>query len=101
MSDLLEKGITTFFAAWLLAHEIADDMIRDTIDKGKMAPEEKKKFLDEFAVAVEEEKEELKKTIPEVAQKTLKEMGLVPAKEVEMLRARVDELEKKIASIKR
>ncbi|HDP70279.1 MAG TPA: hypothetical protein ENN38_05685 [Actinobacteria bacterium] len=98
MSDLVDKGITTFFALWLLAHELADDFIRDTIEKGKMTPEEKKKFLDEFAVRVEEGKEELKKSIPEITSRALKEVGLVPAEEVEKLKVRIDELEEKIAS---
>jgi len=101
MSDLLEKGVTTFFAAWLLAHEMADDIIRDTIKKGKMTPGEKKKFLDEFAVEVEKEKEDLKKRIPEVTHKALKEVGLVPAEEVEKMKARIDALEKKIASMEK
>jgi polyhydroxyalkanoate synthesis regulator phasin len=95
MKDLLEKGIAATLGFWLLLHEKADDIIKEMIEQGKIAPEEGRKFLDELSVRVEKEKNSLKGKMKSYSQIRISELGFVTKSEFEKLSARVDSLEKK------
>ncbi|MHB0976995.1 MAG: hypothetical protein ACYC1U_07350 [Candidatus Aquicultorales bacterium] len=58
--ELIKKGLTSFFGAWLLVHEKADDVIRDVISKSRGKPEQERDFADRLTVEIDEEKEALK-----------------------------------------
>ena len=96
MRKVLEKGFLASLGFWLLLHEKADEIIRDLIEKGKMAPEEGRKFLDELAKRAEEEKEAIKERMGDIAQTTFKDFGFVTREEYETLLKRIEELEKKL-----
>jgi polyhydroxyalkanoate synthesis regulator phasin len=96
LKKVLEKGFLASLGFWLLLHEKADEIIRDLIRKGKMAPEEGRKFLDELAKKAEEEKEAIKERIGEITQTTFKEFGFVTKEEYESLLKRIEKLEKEV-----
>lgn len=95
--DLLEKGVLATLGFWLLVHEKADDVIRDMIKKGKMAPEEGKHFLEELSGKVDDEKEEIKKRIGSSVRSAIKEAGGVTKEEIEKLELKMSELEGRIS----
>ncbi len=101
MKKLLEKGLLTSLGLWLLLHEKADEIIRDLVKKGKMAPEEGRRFLDELALRAEKEKEAIKEEFGSRSKAILREMGFVIRDDWEELLKRVDKLEKKAAPTKR
>jgi len=96
LKKVLEKGFLASLGFWLLLHEKADEIIRELIKKGKMAPEEGRRFLDELAKKAEEEKEAIKERVGEIAQTTFKEFGFVTKDELEALLKRVEKLEKEV-----
>lgn len=99
MRKIFEKGLYASLGFWLLIHEKADELIREMIKKGEMAPEQGRKFLDELSTRVNEEKEALKDRVEELVQASLKDV-FVTRKEFEYLIKRVESLEKnkKVAS---
>lgn len=101
MKKLLEKGLLTSLGLWLLLHEKADEIIRDLVEKGRMAPGEGRRFLDELALRIDKEKEVIREEFGTRSKAVLREMGLVTRDEWENLLKRVDELEKKVTSFKR
>ncbi len=101
LKDLLEKGLLFTLGAWLYLHEKADEVIKDLIEKGKVAPEEGRKFLDEFSVRVEKEKEEIKETIADLLQASFKDFGFLTKKDIVELVNRLEKLENKVAHLEK
>lgn len=97
VKEVVEKGVLTTLAAWLLIHEKADEMIKDMIERGKKAPEGSKKFLEELSWKVDEEKEGLKKRLGENVEKTLRESGCATGRDIEEIKLRLEELEGRIS----
>ena len=97
--DMLEKSFLATLGFWLLIHEKADDVIRDLVKKGKMAPEEGKHFWEELSSKVDDEKEELKEKIKGSAHSAIKEAGGVTKDELEKLNLKMAELEGRITVI--
>lgn len=92
MKKIFEKGLYASLGFWLLIHEKADELIREMIKKGEMAPEQGRKFLDELSSRVNEEKEALKDRVEELIQASLKDV-FATKKEFEELQKRVEALE--------
>jgi polyhydroxyalkanoate synthesis regulator phasin len=101
MKKLLEKGLLTSMGLLLLLHEKADEIIRDLVEKGRMAPEEGRRFLDELAIRIDREKEAIREEFGLRSKAVLREMGLVTRDDWEKLLKRIDKLEKKVAPAKR
>lgn len=93
MKKLFEKGLYASLGFWLLIHEKADELIREMIKKGEMAPEQGRKFLDELSARVNEEKESLKDRIGDLVQASLKDV-FVTREEFDKLLKKVNDLEK-------
>lgn len=93
MRKFFEKGLYASLGFWLLIHEKADEIIREMIKKGEMAPEEGRKFLDELSTRVNEEKEFLKNRFGDLVQASLKDV-FVTRDEFEKLSKKVSDLEK-------
>lgn len=99
MKEFVEKGILTTLGFWLLIHEKADEIIRDLIEKGKIAPEEGKHFLEELSKRVDDEKESLKGKFSSSIQSMASEAGLATQKDLNQLTARLKEIEKRLANL--
>jgi polyhydroxyalkanoate synthesis regulator phasin len=99
MKDMIEKGILTTLGFWLLVHEKADEIIKEMIEKGKIAPEEGKHFLDELSQRVDDEKEVLKKKFSSTAETTLSQAGLATKKDLDQLAARLKKIETRLDAL--
>ncbi len=93
MKNLFEKGLYASLGFWLLIHEKADELIREMIKKGEMAPEQGRKFLDELSARVNQEKESLKDRVVDLVQTSLKDV-FVTREEFDRLLKKVSDLEK-------
>ncbi len=93
MKRLLEKGLYASLGFWLLIHEKADELIKEMVKKGEMAPEQGRKFLDELSARVNEEKESIKNRVESLVQASLKDV-FVTREEFEKLLKKVSEMEK-------
>lgn len=94
------RGFFTALGMWLLLHEVADDIIRATIKKGRVVPEDKRDFLDELVVTVDDEKGKLREKLTEVVDAALKEHPYTLQSEIiQSLSARINELEEKIRKL--
>lgn len=92
-----DDGIITLLAAWLLAHELADNWIRDAVARGSEPGADP---LAALAVRVDERKEKLKEVLSQEVAGTgapgelaeLKEALLAVSRRLESLEARLDGL---------
>lgn len=97
-----DGGMTTLLAGWLLAHELADDWIRDAVARGREPGADPMASL---AAAVDGEKERLRQALAadvgvtdaprEVAE--LKESVEALARRVASLEARLDGISERLA----
>lgn len=99
MKDMIEKGILTTLGFWLLVHEKADEIIKDMIEKGKIAPEEGKHFLDELSQRVDGEKEVLRKKFSSATTSTLSQAGLATKKDLDQLASRLKKIEARLDTL--
>jgi hypothetical protein len=107
-SSPVEKGSLTFFAAWLLLHEKADDWIRDALRRARETPEDLRGEYQRFLLTVEREKEALKGILSEAATNEMRELGFLHRDEMgdllgelEDLRSRLRGLEEKLERVRR
>lgn len=91
-----EKGSLTFFAAWLLLHEKADDWIRDALRRARETPEAVRTDYHRFLVSVEQEKEALKSLAADALKNEFRHLGFVDREEAEGLRSEVEDLRRRL-----
>jgi hypothetical protein len=105
-SSPAEKGSLTFFAAWLLLHEKADDWIRDALRRASETPEDFRSEYQRFLLSVEREKEALKGLLTGAVANELRQLGFLHReeagdllRELQELRARLAGLEEKLERV--
>ncbi len=94
-----EKGSLTFFAAWLLLHEKADDWIRDALRRARETPDALRNEYHRFLLSVEREKEALKGIVSEAARNEMRELGFLHRDDVEALLLEVGSLRERLAGL--
>lgn len=101
------EGSFSFFAAWLLLHEKADDWLKDALRRAKETPTEARKDYQSFLLGVESQKEHLKGIFSEALVHELRHVGFVHrddaaggADEIGELRERIAALEDQLSRIK-
>ncbi len=94
-----EQGSLTFFAAWLLLHEKADDWIRDALRRARETPEALRNEYHRFLVAVEAEKEALKGIVTDAARAEMRALGFLHKQDVEDLLLEVGSLRERLAGL--
>lgn len=65
MNDDTEKGLIPLLGLWLLFHEVADEWIKELIDSGKTSPEGERNVIEDLALKVNIEKENIKSYLAE------------------------------------
>ena len=93
------KGSLTFFAAWLLLHEKADDWIRDALRRARETPEDLRGEYQRLLLAVEQEKEALKGILAEAFANEVRQMGFLHRDDSEALRAEVEDLRQRLRGL--
>jgi len=99
MVSVLEKGFYATLGAGMLAFETAKVMVSELVDKGKLAPEEGGRLLDDLYNRFSEEKEDAKLRFLEEIQTAAKNMELPTREDVERLSLAVEELTIRISLI--
>jgi hypothetical protein len=98
-SSPAEKGSLTFFAAWLLLHEKADDWIRDAFRRAQETPADFRDEYQRFLLAVEREKEALKGIVAQAAANEIRQLGFLHRDEVGDLLEELRELRARLAGL--
>lgn len=93
------KGSLTFFAAWLLLHEKADDWIRDALRRARETPGDLRGEYQRLLLAVEQEKEALKEILAEAFANEIRSMGFLHRDEASALRAEMDDLRHRLRGL--
>ena len=99
MVSILEKGFYTTLGAGLLVFEAAQNMVKDLVDRGKIAPEEGRKYLDELSKRVEEERDDLRRRFVDGVQSQAKSLDLPTREDFERMNLALEELEKRVAML--
>jgi hypothetical protein len=94
-----EKGSLTFFAAWLLLHEKADDWIRDALRRARETPEDLRSEYHRFLLMVEREKEALKGLAAEALRNELTHLGFLHRDDAQALRREVEDLRSRLRGL--
>lgn len=97
--DPAEKGTPSFFAAWLLLHEKADDWIRDLLRRARETPEDLRKEYQTFLLRVEEEKDFLKGLLSEAFVNEIRELGFLNTEDASELRNELNDLKERIRGL--
>ncbi|PLX41012.1 MAG: hypothetical protein C0608_07115 [Deltaproteobacteria bacterium] len=92
-------GGFSFFAAWMLLHEKADDWLRDALRRANEAPEESRRDYQRFLIGVDREKEALKGIFSEAITCELKHLGFIHESDEEKLSEEVSELRERIRAL--
>jgi polyhydroxyalkanoate synthesis regulator phasin len=93
------SGTHSFFAAWMLLHEKADDWLRDAVCRANETPEEARKDYQTFLLKVDGEKELLKSLFADALVGELKHMGFSHRDDKEELKSEVSELHQRILGL--
>ncbi len=101
MKEVIEKSLYATLGAWLYIHEKADEVIKDLVNKGKLAPEEGKTFLDEISKRADDEKEQLKERFSSGFKSFFEETGLASKEDIKNLRDLLAQLENRISSLEK
>ncbi len=93
------EGSHSFFAAWLLLHEKADDWLRDAMRRARETPEESRKEYQQFLLDVDHEKEALKSVFAEAMVHELRHLGFVHRDDRDDLRAEMEALRERLRGL--
>lgn len=88
---LLGLGVLT------ITKDAAEKLINELVEKGEMSQDEAREFVDDVVRKGEEQKQELKNFIRRELEKYKNELGMASQDQVDELRARIIELEKRLA----
>ncbi|PLX43356.1 MAG: hypothetical protein C0609_08405 [Deltaproteobacteria bacterium] len=94
-----EVGGFSFFAAWMLLHEKADDWLRDALRRANETPEESRRDYQRFLLGVDREKEALKGIFSEAFTYELKHLGFIHASDDRQLSEEVSELRERMRAL--
>lgn len=94
--NVFERGFYGTLGAGLLLYETAGRFVEDLVQRGRLAPEEGRKFLDEFVERVEKERDELRARLRSEVQEVVKGLDLPTAGDLEGLRTAVAGLENRV-----
>lgn len=99
MKELIEKGIVTALGATKLAFEMAQDVVRDMIESGKMTAEEGEHFLQNLSAKVETEKGHLKDMLSGKLSKDEGEHALATQKDIADLKAHIAKMDERLTKL--
>ena len=93
------SGSYSFFAAWMLLHEKADDWLRDAVRRAEETPEQSRHDYQQFLLGVEKEKESLKSIFADAMVHEFRHMGFVHQSDQSSLQTEVDNLRERLAGL--
>jgi polyhydroxyalkanoate synthesis regulator phasin len=97
ITRLVERAFFTSLGAVLFVQERTAEAVRELVERGRLAPEEGRRFLDDISSRVEADAETLRNTINKMVQESLKEAGLATKQEIRELREQLEKLEQRLS----
>jgi polyhydroxyalkanoate synthesis regulator phasin len=98
MFDLIKKAMLTGVGLAVMSKEKAETMARELADAAKLSTEKGQEFVDEVVGKSEKMRQDLEETVQRVVRDTLKRTDLPTRDDLAQLRARIEELERTLAS---
>jgi polyhydroxyalkanoate synthesis regulator phasin len=92
-------GAFSFFAAWMLLHEKADDWLRDAVARARDTPADARRDFQDFLLSADDEKEALKAVFGDAVSTELSRMGFVHRSKLEDAREETDELRRRLEAL--
>ena len=98
MFDLIKKTLLTGVGLAVMSKERAEAMARDIAEAAKLSTEKGQEFVDEVVGRSEKMRKELEETVQRIVNESLKRTDLPTRDDLAQLRARIDKLERTVAS---
>lgn len=98
MFDLIKKTMLTGVGLAVMSKEKAEALAREIADAAKLSSEKGQEFVDEVVGKSEKMRQELEETVQRVVNQSLKRIDLPTRDDIAQLRARIEELERTLAS---
>ncbi|MFQ5805068.1 MAG: phasin family protein [Phycisphaerae bacterium] len=98
MFDLIKKTLLTGVGLAVISREKAEAMAREVADAAKLSSEKGQEFVDEVVGKSEKMRKELEETVQRAVHESLKRADLPTRDDIAQLRARIEELERTVAS---
>jgi len=98
MFELIKKTLLTGVGLAVMSKERAEAMAREIAETAKLSSEKGQEFIDEVVGRSEKVRKELEETIQRIVNESLKRTDLPTRDDLAQLRARIEELERTLAS---
>ncbi|OEU44761.1 MAG: hypothetical protein BBJ60_07080 [Desulfobacterales bacterium S7086C20] len=99
MLEEIKKGLLAGFGAVLLTKEKIDEVSRKLVNDAKLSKEDAQKLTNELIETGDRRWQDLEKTVTENVRKGLDAFGIGNQNKLQELKDRVEELEKRVATI--
>ena len=100
MFDLIKKTLLTGVGLAVMSRDKAEEMAREIAKAAQLSTEKGQEFVDEVVGKSEKMRKDLEETVQRVVNEQLKRTDLPTRDEVAQLRARLEDLERTLASHK-
>jgi polyhydroxyalkanoate synthesis regulator phasin len=98
MFDVIKKTLLTGVGLAVMSKEHAEAMAREIAETAKLSAEKGQEFVSEVVGRSEKVRAELEETVQRIVNEQLKRTDLVTRDDLAQLRARIEELERTLAS---
>jgi polyhydroxyalkanoate synthesis regulator phasin len=98
MFDLIKKAMLTGVGLAVMSKDKAEALARELAETAKLSSDKGQEFVDEVVGKSEKMKKELEQNVQRVVNETLKRTDLPTRDDLAQLRARIEELERTLAS---
>jgi polyhydroxyalkanoate synthesis regulator phasin len=98
MFDLIKKTMLMGVGLAVMSKEKAEAMAREIAENAKLSGEKGQEFVDEVVGKSEKMRKDLEETVQRVVNENLQRTNLVTRDDIAELQAKLDELDKKVAS---
>jgi len=101
MESLLEKGIYTTLGVFLFMQEKVDESVRDLVNRGRLAPEEGRRFVNELNEHLKHDSQEVRQNMDKLIQRNLKESGFVTAADIEQIKLTLSKIDERLTTLEK
>ena len=99
MARLIERGLLTTFGAVLFLQEKAGEAVRDMIERGRLAPEEGRRFLEDLTTRLEQDAEDIRARVERETEDRISSAGVATERDLKDLRRRLAKIENQLEEI--
>lgn len=101
MRDLLEKSFFAGVGALMYMQEKADEVVGEMIEKGRMAPDEGRRFIEALDKRLHEDFPNVRKRVDETMKATLRDAGFVTKEEIHDINEALTEISARLKNIEK